>query len=292
MMNLLERFINTLKTSIRDKSQSKNAINHNINNIINNFEEDEMISYQDSCIDSIEPITSSSQLISSILPKHEFLKTIVSPKKLEIISFKSLYFNPLTGTMNDGIPMEGINPIIRDNYRLMTKFLNIDLGLTPMNSDELASRGILWKLLNKATGNLLSAFLTKLCGLEELSGQIINYDASDCVLHIVMCQTPESISFVYGNLFTIVKLGCLTKLWINSSICDGLYLFSDISVVPDSIQDLVTTLDVCENIRGHHFYTHMEELKYEFKPTYLLDKVGMVPFGLLGTVPYNVGKIL
>lgn len=40
MINLLERFINHLKTSIRDNCESKNGLNDNMNHILNSFEED------------------------------------------------------------------------------------------------------------------------------------------------------------------------------------------------------------------------------------------------------------
>jgi len=79
--------------------------------------------------------------------------------------------------------------------------------------------------------------------VNQLSAGIIGYDASDCILHIVMCQTPDSISFVYGKLSSIVKLGGLfRKVLVNYTIWDGVSVFKYNSLVPDSIQEMVIAL--------------------------------------------------
>lgn len=274
----------------------------------NAFEEDPFrnafspISNQDFGMGSIESVpTSCSQLISRIIPKEGVLKTIVSPTKLEIISFKSLFYNPRTGTMDGGIPMDGVSTVIKENHSMMNEYLNIDLGLSPMNYEELSSRGTLWKALNMAADSLINGLLIELGGLEAHSAGILGYDASDCVLHlhIVMSQTPDSISFIYGNLFTIVKLGSsFRKLWLNYNIWDGLSVFTHTSVVPDSIQELVTALQLKDNIEGHHIIKFREALTYEFQSSNIfqssdiLDGVGKAALGLKGIVPNPVGGVL
>lgn len=119
----------------------------------------------------------------------------------------------------------------------------------------------------------------------------MSYDASDCVFHIVLCHTPEIISYVYGNLFTIVKIGCFTKLWINYTIWDGQSLFNEVMVVPDSIMDLISSLEVCEKIGGYHLITISDDLGYDMNSTDTLDKVGKECIGLKGWVTTQDGIV-
>lgn len=270
------------------------------------FEEDPLgnalapVSNQDLGLSSLVSVpTSCGQLIRRILPQEGVLNTIVSPSKLEIISFKSLFYNPRTGTMEGGIPMDGVSTVIKENHSMMNDYLNIDCGLSPMNYQQLSPQGTMWKALNMAADSLINGFLIELGGLEAHSAGILGYDASDCVLHIVMSQTPDSISFVYGNLFTIVKLGSsFRKLWVNYHIWDGISVFTPSSVVPESIQDLVLALREIDKIEGHNILKFREALSYEFhtsnilKSSDILDGVGKAALGLKGIVPNLVGGVL
>ena len=62
----------------------------------------------------------------------------------------------------EGKPGAGNSPIIRRYCDLVTQFLHIDIGLSQMNSEQLALRGRLWKTVNKATNEIIDGFLTEL----------------------------------------------------------------------------------------------------------------------------------
>jgi len=168
----------------------------------------------------MEAITTNHNIITRLNPKEDSLGSILNVKDWKVFSLNAFYFDPESGTMNDGLPMDGIKPVIRENHRLMRDLL-IDYGVIPMLSEELASNQNIWKLVNKATYDLLDGLRNKLRRVSEFLKPTMNYDASDCVFHMVMCHTPERISCVYANLFTIVKIGSLTKVWINYNIWDG-----------------------------------------------------------------------
>lgn len=313
-INLAEagKLITHLKTRIRENAENLNGLNETVKLMQNSLKEDpfrkafspieiqDLVEIKDLGLASIASVpTDCSQLIRSYLPRKGVFKTIVSPTKLDIISYKSFFYNPRTGTMDGGIPMDGVSTVIKQNHSMMNEFLNLDLGLIPMNNHELSSKGTLWKALNMAADSLINGFLTELGGLEAHSAGILGYDATDCVLHIVMSQTPDGISFVYGNLFTLVKLGCsCRKLLLNYHIWDGFSVFTPSLVVPDSIQDLVSALQHMDNIECHNILKFREKVSYDFQSSDvfhssdILDGVGKAALGLFGIVPNPVGGVL
>lgn len=290
-----------LKRRISNNAEQLNGLNETIKQMKTYFEQDPFrlafspILNQDLGFGSIESVP-TKQLIRNFIPKDGVYKTIVSPNKLEILSNISFYYNPRTGTLDGGIPMVAVSPAIKENHSIMMEYLNIKLGVTPMSNEQISSHGIMWKALNNAAESLINGLLTELGALEAHSAGIIGYDASDCVLHILMSQTPDSISFIYGNLFTIVKLGgSFRKLWINYHIWDGKSLFRQTNVVPDSIQDLIMGLYEKDKIEGHHIIKFSEALRYEFstfQSSDILERVGTTALGLKGIVPNPVGGLI
>ncbi|MFS9531473.1 hypothetical protein Q6247_25160, partial [Klebsiella pneumoniae] len=79
---------------------------------------------------SIEPTT---QVIRNLFPMEGVYQSIVSPDKLEILTHKSYFYNPRTGTLDGGIPMDEVNPAIKENYSIMMEFINSELGVTPIS---------------------------------------------------------------------------------------------------------------------------------------------------------------
>lgn len=214
------------------------------------------------------------------------------------------FYNHRTGTFLSGTPMEGVSTVIQQYHGMMMEYLKGDLGIFPMSYEQLIDSphgtGTMWKALNMAADSLINGFLSELGGLEGVSPGILAYDASDCVLNIVMCQTPESISFIYGNLFTIVKLGgACRKLWVNYHLWDGSSVFRNSnSVVPHSIDELLTALREVDNIDGHNIIRYREALTYGlrsfdvFQSSDILDGEGKVALGLKGIVPNIIGGLL
>lgn len=297
-------FFTNLKRRISDNAEHLNGFHQTIKQINQSFEQDPFrLAFSPICnpdlgFGSIESVP-TTQLIRNLFPKEGVYKTIVSPDKLEIISNKSFFYNPRTGTLDGGIPMVEVSPAIIENHSLMMEFINRHLGVTPMSNELISSQGTMWKALNNAAESLINGFMTELGGLEAHCAGIIGYDASDCVLHILMSQTPDSISFIYGNLFTIVKLGgSFRKLWINYHIWDGLSVFLHTSVVPDSIQELVKGLYLLDKIEGHHIIKFREALRYDFQSSSIfqssdiLERVGPTALGLKGIVPNPVGGVI
>lgn len=315
-MNLGEvgNFLNRIKKRFRENSENLHGLNETILHMRNSMDslalEDDplpkglsLMSNQDLGLKSIRYIpTGCNQLIRRVLPEDGVFKTIVSPNKLELITYRSMFFNPRTGTFETGRPMEGVSTVIKEYHRMINEYLNRNLGTFPMSYEQLidSPHGTMWKALNMAADSLINGFLIQLGELEALSAGILAYDASDCVLNIVMCQTPDSISFIYGNLFTMVKLGAsFRKLCTNYHIWDGTSLFRDTSgVVPVSIQELVTALQEVDNIDCLNIIKFREALKYDLRSTNIfqesdiLDGVGKQALGLKGIVPNIIGAVL
>jgi len=294
--------LSNIKRRIRNNADQLNGLNETLNQMKTHLEQDPFrlavspLLKQDLGIGSIEPVP-TTQVIRNILPKEGVYKTLVSRNEIELISSKSFWLNQRTGCLDGGIPKDEVSPAIRENHSLMMEFINRHLGVTPMSNEVISSHGTMWKALNHAAESLINGFMSELANLEAHSAGIIGYDASDCVLHIIMSQTPDSISFIYGNIFTIVRLGgTARKLWINYHIWDGLSLFrGDVSAVPDSIQDLIKELYVKEKIEGHHIFKYRQAIRYEFgilESSDILERVGPAALGLKGIVPNLVGGLI
>lgn len=146
----------------------------------------------------------------------------------------------------------------------------------------------MWKTVNMATDELINGFLKELSSLEASWYGIVGYDASECILSVVLAQTPDSVCLIYGNLFAIVKLGVDTYTLLNYSIWDGLSLFSQTSVIPESIDDYLRHVikdnenhfaggfQICEEIRNR--------INISSRSSDILDRVGKEALGLKGIV--------
>lgn len=190
--------------------------------------------------------------------------------------------------------MDGVSPTIIQNHSIMTEYFN-RMGFTPMSEDLISSHGIMWKALNHAVESLINGFKIELGALEEAAGGLMSYDASDCVLHIVMSQTPDSISLVYGNLFTIVKIGCsFRKVWYNYHTWDALSAFCNGCPIPDGLSVFTNALWQKDKIHGYHIVVDLEEgLRNELGTSSdILERVGAMALGLKGIVPAPLGVLI
>lgn len=267
--------------------------NSNLNNILFYAEADGNNHENDNCLGTNQTSIirlSINQMISRFLPRTGIYPALVKNDKIEHISYKSIFFDPKTGTLKDGYPVEGeyVHPIICDYYPMITKLFNEDCGFTPMNSDELATRGRLWKILNKATAELVSQFLKKLEleKLEVVCGDSISYDASDCLLTLVMSQSPDGISIIGGNLFAIMKIGYNTKYWLDFNMIDVLSEFHYKYFMPNEIFNWLNELEDTHGITGDHLLKFSQGLRLEDDyPSDILERVGKQALGLKGVLP-------
>lgn len=59
------------------------------------------------------------------------------------------------------------------------------------------------------------------------------------------------ISFIYGNIFTIMKIGANSKRWVNFSLIDALSPFYyNTGIVPNEILDWIAKLGYVHKIKG------------------------------------------
>lgn len=290
-----------LKRRIRHNADQLNGLQDTFKHMTNSFEQDPFRMAikpplkQDLDIGIIDTVP-TTQLISNILPKEGIYKTIVSHKEFELISSKSFYFNPRSGTLDGGVPMDGVSPTIIQNHSIMTEYFN-RMGFTPMSEDLISSHGIMWKALNHAVESLINGFKIEFGALEEAAGGLMSYDATDCVLHIVISQTPDSISLVYGNLFSIVKIGCsFRKVWYNYNTWDARSDFCNGCPIPDGLSEFTNALWHKEKIHGYHIVVDLEEGLRNALGTYtssdILERVGAMALGLKGIVPAPLGVLI
>lgn len=291
-----------IKSRINNNADQLNGWNDTFKHMTNSFEQDPFrMAYkpllkQDLDIGSIDTVP-TTQLIRKIFPMEGVYNTLVSPTGHGLMSYKSFFYNPRSGSFDGGIPMDGVShPIIR-NHSLMTEYFK-NKGFTPMSEDLISSHGIMWKTLNHVAESLVNSSIKELGALEHAVGGLIGYDATDCVLHILISQTPDSISLVYGNIFTLVKIGnSFRKVWVDYHTYDYHTAFTDGCPVPLSIWEYTQGLAKSVNInKGYHIYVGIEDSLKNNLGTYdtsdILERVGARALGLKGIIPSTISLAL
>jgi hypothetical protein len=113
----------------------------------------------------------------------------------------------------------------------MFKIINV----SPLCNDQLRVERRFWSLFNKASEDLQKSLANKLTQFEQISHSI-NYQVTQCLVHMTTCQSHDGIHYVYGNIFALVKLGFYTTVWYNFTECTP-YLYSN-DLVPAEFLDL------------------------------------------------------
>jgi hypothetical protein len=165
-LSIRKRSNEILSNEPRHNADQLNGLQDTFKHMTNSLEQDPFrmafnpLLKQDLDIGSIDTVP-TTQLCSNILPKEGIYKTLVSHKEFELISSKSFYFNPRSGTLDGGVPMDGVSPTIILNHSIMTEYFN-RMGFTPMSEDLISSHGIMWKALNHAVESLIKGFKLEL----------------------------------------------------------------------------------------------------------------------------------
>jgi hypothetical protein len=212
------------------------------------------ISYGLSSMENFDKIL-SSKFNGKCLQELDILKTILRNSSHNYFCFKAMYYNQRTKSMVDFIPITELDPLISYKYYYMRELLRLK-NITPMNVAELQAQRTLWNVFNKASADLHSSLQNKLTQFEQISHKI-RKKVEQCLVHVVTCQSHDGISYVYGNIFALVKLGFFTTVWYNYTKCDPSLYNGDI--LPDGFLDLFCNDK--SNIPGYTKFVFMETQK-------------------------------
>lgn len=199
---------------------------------INRFKD--IKSYELSTMDYFDKLVSKETKTFNSLPDQHFLKSLLRDNTSMYYQIKCKYYNPITKSMVDFIPNTELDPVISYNYYYLREMLGLK-HITPLSYCELSQQTKLWHVFNRASEDLNQALRNKMTQFEQITHQI-SIKMTQCLVHVVTCQSHDGISYVYGNIFALVKLGFYTSVWYNYTECDPSIFSGD--MVPEDFLEI------------------------------------------------------
>lgn len=171
--------------------------------------------------------------IKAIPEENHFMKNMLEKSTNLYYKTKVQYYNPKVKAMQDFIPITELDPILSYKYYYLREMFQL-MNVSPISNEKLREDRRLWRVFNRASEDLHKSLATKLSQFEQISHSI-KYQVTQCLVHMITCQSHDGIQYVYGNIFALVKLGFYTTVWYNFTECTP-YLYSN-DLVPSEFLD-------------------------------------------------------
>lgn len=260
-------FLGRVKQCIHLNNEYLKGFNDSIA-YLNRFQD--LKSYELSTMDYLDKLVSKESKTFNCLPDQHFLKSLLRDNTNLYYQIKCKYYNPKTKRMVDFIPNTELDPIISYNYYYLREMLGLK-NLTPMRYAELSQQRKLWHVFNRASEDLHESLRNKLTQFEQITDKI-SHKMTQCLVHVVTCQSHDGISYVYGNIFALVKFGFFTTVWFNFTECDPSICSGD--MVPDNFLELF--FKDKSYVPGYSKLVFMETKKY--MTPLVVEAFGDTPF--------------
>ncbi|YP_588270.1 hypothetical protein ZeamMp004 (mitochondrion) [Zea mays subsp. mays] len=217
----LEQLNTTLSNTVNDipESSAMGALSHSANSSINAAlnSTEEVKRGEDVAGDSIHAnISDMFHIGNPFNPFQCFIdnhmrKTIFAKNPYVQYAVESSYYTPAVNRLVKGLSLKDMDPIMRMHYLYMRSLLRLKLKRKIYRADFSEYKG-LRSLYNRATDNLYSHLQRALEKYENF-GVSAKHKVLQCLVHVVTSQSDNSVRYVYGNIFALVRLGTYVTVW-------------------------------------------------------------------------------